>query len=144
MFHYHTCIGRNTHFTISERIQSINGDICRNTSSKINMNFYFLRGNICYFLDFDLTLIIRFGDTLHQLGSRNTKRHIPYHQCFFIQLLNMSTYTNFATSFPFIIVRHINHTSCLEIGIDLKLFAFQVFDGSINQLTEIMGKNFGR
>ena len=117
--------------------------IRRNAGSKLHCNFYLFGCVIGNLLDLDLAVVVCLYDRIHQLCSGYSIRHVTDQDGLFIKLLNMGAASDLTTAFTIIICIGINHTAGLEIRIEFKLLPQQMFDGCIDELTEIMWQDLG-
>ena len=61
----YTRVWRNRNFTIGKRIQSINGNIGRNTWCQVNLNFNILGRIVDYLFNFDFATVVGFQNRIN-------------------------------------------------------------------------------
>ena len=138
----HAGIGRIRHAAIRKSIQSVYRLVGRNTRIQMQQNFGLTGGIIINLLDFQLPFLDLRSDRLNQVGSVGTVWYLSDYQCFLIQNRYFGTIQNLAIH-PFVVLVHIDITTCREVGINLKILAFQYSHRSIQELIEIVRQYLG-
>ena len=106
---------------------------------QVNQDLHFRGGIVLNLSDLDLARIIGLYNTVHQPGSSYTIWHTPDGKGLLVHFFNMRTHFHFSAPHTLVVVGYIGHGAIGKVRIKIKLPTLQVFNGSIAELTEIMG-----
>src|SRR5690606_26350613 len=96
---------------------------------------------VSHLLNLDLSLVVRLHDGIHQLRSCDAIRNRTDGKRLLVHFHYLRTYLDLASSLTIVVIRHIYHSSCLEVGIDIKLLSAQIFYRCLDEFIEIVWKD---
>src|SRR5574344_1421884 len=145
LFVYHTAIRRYADLTIRKGIKRIDSLIRRDPGSKRNTYLHLIGSEVFYFTNLDFSF-------LTCLDYRLTKSHdilaigdlVDYDSLVISLFGDFRPYSNRASAFSVIISRHINCTTCLEMGVEMKSLSLKITYRGITQLSKMMRQYFTR
>ena len=88
VFVNHTSQRRNTHLTIGEGIQGIDGQIRTDSRRQLHFNFHVFGGIVDDLFYFDFAIVARFDDALNQRSGGGSKGNFFDEQRRFVFLLD--------------------------------------------------------
>ena len=137
-------IGRYGNFAIRKRIEGINGLVCRNTRRQLNFNFHLFGGVVDYFLYLKLTAVVGFQNRINQTTGGGAVRNLPNNQGLLIVFFDPCPATDFSSTITVLVKTNIDHAPGCKIRVQGERLLAQYFNGSLDQLHEIMRQYFGR
>ena len=109
----------------------------------MKLNLHLRSSHVLYSANLQFAFLNSFRDRLLKRVSGLCKRNLTDDEGFIIELFNLCTHLQNATTLTIIILRYINATACWEVWIEIKLLATQVADRCITDIVEVMWKNLG-
>ena len=139
-----TAVGRDAHFAIRESIEGIDGLVGRSSGSEVNGNLYLGRSDVVHATDFYLAFFVGLEDALDERRDGLAKRNLGYDKRLAVALFDLRTHFHRSPTHTVVVARHVDGTACLEVGVQVKLFAVQVLNGGIAYLAEVVRQNLCR
>ena len=135
-------VGRDIDFAVGEGIERINGLVAADARRQMHLNLHLGRCQVCHVTRFNLALLNGLGDALAECGNSFRVRQLTDDERLRIELLNLGTHLQHAAALSVVVLADVDAAARLEVRIEVELLTVQVADGSVANLTEVMGQDF--
>ena len=144
---YHAAVGGDADLAVGAGIQGINGLVTAGSGSQVDKNLGLGSRQVLYVADFNLTLLIGLQDTLDEgtgLAGCSGGLAIGYlcdGQRLIVTFLYLGAHTDHTAALPVIITGYVYTAARGKVGVQMKLLAVQVLDGSLTDFVQVVGQN---
>ena len=104
-------------------------------------DFHFLGSQVLYFTDFDFTFLTCFHNGIAYARYGFPEGDFGNGERLVIYFVYLGTNLHHTPTFTIVVLRYVDGTTCLEVGIELELLLAQIGNGSIAKLVEVVRKN---
>ena len=136
-----TTVGRDAHLAIREGVECIQCLVRRYARGEMDEDFYLFGSQILYLANLDFPLFAGFHDGVAHRWDGLPERNFGDGKRLVVYFIDFGTNLHHTTTFAVVVLRHVDGTACLEIGIELELLLAQIGDGGIAKLVEVVRKN---
>ena len=99
---------------------------------------------IFHLANFNLTLLVCFKNRVDERRGGFAIGNLANDERFIIEFFDFRTHFHSAPTHTIIIARHVDRASRLKVGIEVELFAMQIFNSCVAEFAKIMWLNFSR
>ena len=110
------------------------------------MHLYFDIGSgvVVHLLGFDLSFFNSLQDCIDERRGSLREWYLANDKCLLVELLNLGTHLQHATTLSVVVFRDVDAAGCREIRIELEGLVVEVGDGGVADLAEVMGQDLRR
>ena len=138
-----TTVGRDAHLAIREGVERIQCLVRRYARGEMDEDFYLFGSQILYLANLDFPLFAGFHDGVAHRWDGLPEWNFGDGKRLVVYFIDFGTNLHHTTTFAVVVLRHVDGTTCLEVGIELELLLAQIGDGGIAKLVEVVRKNLG-
>ena len=135
-----TAVGRDVDLTVSESIEGVDGLVRRCARGELHLNLHVAGRHVDDAAGLDLTFLNGFGDGVLQGGSRLGVGYLTDDERLVVEFVDLGSDAHHAATLSVVVFAYVDGTAGGEVGIEMKLLTFEVVDGSIADLVEVMGQ----
>ena len=134
-------VWRDRYLAEGKGIECVDSLIARLARSNMDNNLCRRCSIIVKVLNLNLTLLLRLCDRLLEGLGCNRVWNLGDNKSALVNLRNLCTHLNRATTKTVVVSRHINHTARREVGIELEWLALEMGNCCRDKLVEVVRKN---
>ncbi len=141
-------VGRDVDLAVREGIEGVDGLVRRRARCKLYLYLHVACRHVDDTSCFDLPFLDGFGDGVLQGSGGFGVGHLADDERLVVEFVDFGSYAHHAAALSVVVFAHVDGTAGGEVGIEMKLLAFEVVDGSVANLVEVMrqylaGESYG-
>ena len=141
---YHATVGADVHLAVTEGIEGVYGLVRRHAQSEMHLYLDLGSRIVVHLAHLEFAFLYGTENGVNQRSGGLAEWYFTDNEGLAVQFLYLGSHLERASSLPFVVFAHIDGTSCGEVGIEHKVFSFEIADGCIADFIEVVGKNLGR
>ena len=141
----YAAVWRDARLAVGKCIKSINHLVARSSGLEIYDYFSLVGGVVVDFADFYFALLLRLENGIDERGSILSVGQVVDYESLVVALLDFGTHAHLTAPLAIVVTAHVDISArSLEVGIKLEFLAAEISHGSIEQLIEVVRKDFAR
>ena len=134
-------VGRDINLAVGEGIEGIDGLVGRCAGCELYLNLHVTGRHVDDAAGLDLPFFDGLGDGVLQGSGRFGEGHLADDECLVVELVDLGTDAHHAAALPVVVFAHVDGAAGGEVGVEMEFLAFEVVDGGVAELVEVMGQH---
>ena len=134
-------VGRDGNLAIREGVKRIDGLVAARAGREVDNNFHVGRCHVLHLANLDFSLLAGADDAVNEGHNILAKGNFGDDQRLVVQFLNLRAHLDRTTAHTVVVLRDIDGTARLEIGIEAEVLALQIGNGGLAEFAKVVGKN---